>query len=546
MAEELKIKVRVDSSDVQKGTDDAKRKVRQAADEMKKEVSSSSEGMKDSFKKVADSTNTISDAANKAGSAVRNLESTVAQSSGSMEKNLAKVSRQMSAMQMFTMGARGVRMVGGIAENIAKLNGATAAAEGINTVTNVGSSALQGAATGWIMTGGNPIGAAVGGLVGAGSALLDAAVKQKEAAEKQLEAARASTERSKQTIETIDADVRARNRRQRAETIANMPEGAFDERFAQSEIDKAKAVLQRAEARQNLIQDMMYGRNGVETIVSDWGKALGYKNAKYFSIAGSEMSLDDLPENLGVVNWMDPNKESEKLVPALIARHIAEKFRDPFVDKILGTEDREGREGIDRWINDNLAWPIMHHFYRIPKASFDGIVADLFKTLEEKALDAAKQVADAQQRLDELAPIQARLDKERAASKARMDAPLNFNDDEWGPFDNEKPTDGGWFDMATDAMKRREAAELNLASGTDLLKSLQSRLAGIYSMAASPTDALTKIGGGVGYTSYNNSVLTVTKSIEKSLNTLIANQLRQNEEIRDEIANLKFLEATWQ
>jgi hypothetical protein len=62
------------------------------------------------------------------------------------------------------------------------------------------------------------------------------------------------------------------------------------------------------------------------------------------------------------------------------------------------------------------------------------------------------------------------------------------------------------------------------------------------------TDSLTRIGGGNGYASYNNSTAQIQKNIETSLKTLISNQKNQNDQIiqkLDEFKNLDFT-TTWE
>jgi hypothetical protein len=46
------------------------------------------------------------------------------------------------------------------------------------------------------------------------------------------------------------------------------------------------------------------------------------------------------------------------------------------------------------------------------------------------------------------------------------------------------------------------------------------------------------MGGGVGYTSYNNSVEGVQKTISDNLKKLIENQTNQNQEIIDRLKDL--------
>ena len=550
----LEVKFKVETSDLRKGSSDAKRTVKDSANQMARDVNGAAQNMASSMGRVNDATKQIANAANTASNGVRRLEQNVAQSASSMERNLSKVSRQMSAMQLFHMGVRGVQMLGGAAANIATLAGASSdTVSGINSATNVASSSLQGAALGWTMTGGNPIGAAVGGLVGAGSALLEAAVKQKEAAELQMETLRRSIKESKERIAAIDTAVQSRRRSQRAEEIANMPVGAFDEKFAQGEIDKAKNALQLAEARQNAIQDMLYGRNKTTTDILDWSALLGFEPGKNYVALPDGSMVDlakDLPQNLGVVNWMEEGKEDA--MANLIAKVVEARTVRPSSNILTPKgnmdeygvleEDREFYYAVNKILNFLPNITTSRPDFR-REEFFKNLSANLFKTLEAKALDAAKEVAEAQKLLSELAPIQARLDKERAASEARMNAPLNFNEDDWPEYYGGDPTKEPRY-LAEQVDKEAVAA------GAKRLKDLTAMLNGIVGGAgfSSPTDALTRIGGGRGYASYNDSAARVQRNIEANLRTLIKNQTDQNADILHAIENIKIGEPdiSWQ
>jgi len=529
----LEVKFKVETSDLRKGSSDAKRTVKDSADQMARDVNGAAQNMASSMGKVNAATKSISDAASTAANGVRSLEQNVARSASSMERNLSKVSRQMSAMQLFHMGVRGVQMLGGAAANIATLAGASSdTVSGINSATGVVTSGLQGAAMGTFF---GPVGTAIGAIGGAAVGLLDAAAKQKEAAQKQLEAAEKQIQESKETIKRIDADVQSRNRRQRAETIANMPVGEFNERSAQNEINSAKTALRDAEAMQNAIQDMLFGRNSTSTEILDWSSLLGFgPKQRYIALPdGSFLDLEkDMPQNLGVVNWMEPGNEN--YVSEMIARAVESHTIRPNLSNTLGPEGFE-RDEYGNQKGDSSFYYAMNSLAKLFGGGFDRseffkkITSDIVKTLEEKALDAAKQVAEAQQRLDELAPLQARLDKERAAHEARLNAPLIFGEDDWPEYYGGDPTKGFFGEVAT-------------AAGAQRLKDLTAMLNGIVGGAgfSSPTDALTRIGGGRGYASYNDSAARVQRNIEANLRTLIRNQTTQNNEILRAIENISF------
>ena len=524
----LEVKFKVETSDLRKGSSDAKRTVKDSADQMARDVNGAAQNMASSMGKVNAATKSISDAASTASNGVRSLEQNVARSASSMERNLSKVSRQMSAMQMFHIGVRGVQMLGGAAANIATLAGASSeTVSGINSATGFVTSGLQGAAAGaafgtMIAPGvGTGIGAAVGALVGAGNALLEAAVKQKEAAEKQLEVARESIIKSKQTIESIDADLKTRNLDKKIAWMAGLPLGVFDEGIAQHMLDTAAARLSEAEERQKTVQDMIYGRNGQTTTVSDWNEIL--KGMK-FKIGGTEYDASNfnLPSDLGVINWMSSDKIDS------VAKFFAESFKDDTVkvfDRIAMAYAAAG-----------LPPPVRPEQLRpedFDETLITNITEKIVNALKEQSLAAFTAVSNAQQFLTQLAPLQARLDKERAASEARMNAPLNFNEDDWPEYYGGDPTKEPYY--WTEPVDKEA-----LAAGAQRLKDLTAMLNGIVGGAgfSSPTDALTRIGGGRGYASYNDSAARVQAKIEANLRTLIKNQTDQNNEILRAIENI--------
>ena len=86
---------------------------------------------------------------------------------------------------------------------------------------------------------------------------------------------------------------------------------------------------------------------------------------------------------------------------------------------------------------------------------------------------------------------------------------------------------------------KKDALSDKLKEGQTTLADLQSELNGkMRSRASGPTDELTKIGGGVGYTSYNNSVEGVQKTISNDLKTLIKNQTIYNANIETKLQEL--------
>lgn len=426
--QDLNVKFKVDASEVSKGSDEAKRKVKSAADTMASDVRRASSSMSSSMKDVERATQGIGNAAKAASNSVRQ-----------MEGDLKSVSRQMSAMQMFNMGSRGIGMLGGVASNVLKLQGNYEGAETVNGAVKVGQGAFQGAAMGFAM--GGPLGSAVGGLIGAGNALLEAAVEQKEAARELLKG-------SVKSIEDIEERYQSRIRQ---ETIASQATATnFDVDNAQKQIDEAKQALEDAKSNQRTAQDNLYGRNGG-------------------------------------INWMD------------------ESQRNAFIE-----EERErlyGKKGERSWGQAIAEWtdPMLDRKNNDPEQ----IVAEQYKLFAQEASNADKEVQRAQQRLAELAPLQARIDAEKAKSDQFW---LNSQAEFWNSGA------GKAFDDYQNGKDLKDQLKIDQASLADY----QRQLNGVMARPAdTPSDALTRIGGGRGYSAYNNSAANVQKQIEGHLRSVI-------------------------
>ena len=90
---------------------------------------------------------------------------------------------------------------------------------------------------------------------------------------------------------------------------------------------------------------------------------------------------------------------------------------------------------------------------------------------------------------------------------------------------------------ALKAQKDEVKGEIREHQGT--LSSLQSQLQGVVSRPAnSPTDALTRIGGGRGYSAYNNSTANYQAKVENHLRELIKVEQSQLSELNTKLENL--------
>ena len=455
--QELNVKFKVDASDVTSGSKEAKDKVKDAANQMAQDVKSSSDKMEQSFKDVAKSTDAIKDATKTATTAVKTMETQVDSSAKNMEKSMDSVSKKMSAMQAFHMGAKGVQMIGGLAQNIASSFGADETANGIKTATNIATGATQGAATGFMVAG--PMGAAAGGLLGAANSLLTAGKELQDAAKSQDEKARSDLENRRQQIvhqNSVDKWTKEAN------TLAYNAYG----NGTVLGTDEGKAVLGKSIADQRKrIADLTAQRDAIATNYDE--------NGDVFAQAEKMRALD---ESIAFA--------TEKLNIFLQA---AQNAADVEEKAIAATE-----AGI--------------------KAAQD-------------AIEARKQEAQNIRRRQE--EIDA---KERAAEEARI------------ARDAEK--------AAKDAQKAEEKdLRGQLKEGQTTLADLEGQLNGqMRSNASGPSDTLTRMGGGIGYTSYNNSVEGVQKTISDDLKTLIKNQTAYNSNIEQKLQELidkPTGESTW-
>lgn len=441
--EELKVRFKVDASEVASGSKDAKDKVKQAADQMSSEVKSASNKMKDSFDGVAKSTEKISDASKTATSAVKGMEGQVTSSAANMEKSLDSVSKKMSAMQAFHMGARGVQMLGGMAADIASSYGNDNAADNIKLGTSVATGALQGGAIGFQMAG--PIGAAAGALAGSAASLMKAGKDLQDAAKAQDQKAKDDLEsRRQEIVHQRDVDKWTKD----ATTLAT---NAYGTSYEYGTDEGVAALGANISAQRKRLADLTAQRDQI---------ALNYDpNGDVFAQAEQMRALDD------AIAYA-----AEKLnIYTSIAEQAAEA-------------DRRRTEADEK----------------AAQAAADSI-------------EARKQEATAIRRRQEEADERERAKQAAAEAKAVADAQKA----------EEK-----------DLQKQQREGERTLAD-------LQSQLNGQMSRNVGGTsDALTKIGGGTGYASYNNSVEQVQKKIENSLNQLVKNQNSQNQEIINKLTEL--------
>ncbi len=408
----VNVKFKLDTSEVTKGTDDAKNKVKSAANEMASDVKNSSQKMSDSLQDVTKS----------ATSAAKQMERQFDASAKNMEKSMNSVSKKMSAMMVAQGASNAMRMASsavqsfgpalGMDEGAAKTTGSilNGAATGINA----------GAQLGTVIGGpgmGTAVGAAAGGLMGAASALMTAG--------KELQnAAKAQDERAKSDLETARREIVHQNSVSKWTNEAKTLAAAAYGDSATFGTDEGKAALaSEIASQQQRIADLRSQRN---SIVMNYDE-----NGDVFAQAEKMRALDD------AIAFA-----TEKLN---IFTQTAEKAADEEQKAIAAQEA--------------------------------GIKA------AEQAIEARKKEAEAAR-------------KKTEAEEARIAAQMEKNE----------------IDSLKDEKRESEKT----------MADYERQLQGVISNpSATPSDQLTRIGGGNGYASYNSSTAQVQKNIESHLKSVI-------------------------
>lgn len=154
-----------------------------------------------------------------------------------------------------------------------------------------------------------------------------------------------------------------------------------------------------------------------------------------------------------------------------------------------------------------------------------------------------KAVNEAAQHLQALAPVvdaarRSEADKAKAVEQALAQADKEARAREAAAA---KASEAEFKDQVKGKQEEIKESDRTIAS-------LQSQLQGIITRPAqSPTDALTRIGGGRGYSGYNNSTANIQKNIETNLRQLIKVQEAQSAQLHEDLQTLisSRTEATW-
>lgn len=423
---ELNVKLKVDSSGIKQGSDDAKNKVKQAANQMASDVKASSQKMEASMKDVSKATEGVSDATKTATNAVKSMEGQVSSSANRMKKDLGDVAEQVKGInsrQIAGIASRGF----GIAGSAVKWAANNLAEEGSDTQTalNVGGAALTGAGSG-VMLGaaigsvvpvigtavGAAIGGAVGALTGAASELWEASSELKKSAQERQEAAQ-------KTLQQAGTELRERDK-----------------------------------------------------------------------LAGWEKENQILMGGIGKTWWQ--SKDGSQSISG--------------EQRIFKVQEARQAE-LDRAVKERDDFVRQHQYDTGEDAERSAVT---FTVLERAVQEAA-------QHLQALSPV-VEAARRSEAEKAKAEAEATRR------AEQEAAARDAAISKMNEQMRTNEANALKEEKRSEerTMAEYQRELQGIVSKPAeTPTDQLTRIGGGSGYASYNNSTAQIQKSIENHLKEVI-------------------------
>lgn len=544
---ELQVKFKVDSTEVKKGADEAKQKVKQASQEMASDVKHSSDSMEGHLDKVSQSAKNIGTAAKDAGNGVKTLENQVNQSSNRMTQDLTKVAdhlKKISSRQMGMIASRGMGIaanaIGWVGQNMTKEGSAE------RLYADVGQGALGGAASGaalgtMIAPGvGTAIGAAVGGLVGAGTTLYEAGRKLEEAAESQQKEAedKLMAARSEEYVRNRNETFRKMNN-PFLEELRNPSSPYRDKYYGVDRIYEEQRKREEALAKaQRELQEF----SGSEATLATGGKALDNEttldNLRHAVLVAQEKLQAFAPvvqEAAQVEAQFIAAEEAEVAAREEAARKVEEAARreaeareKEHQVRIKSAESAIGQRMGNLAQQDRLNGFAQEFQSTLSKSGMRGVIEQQAKNKD--ALESAVKARDEYARAnsgatgDEAIKVAQRL--------AELDQAVADARDRYKAFDP----------AVQESAKERQKQIQESMSLT------QRELQGIISrpfMGGSPTDALTKIGGGTGYASFNNSTAQVQQRIESHLKSILALQKTQLQRIVDKLDSLQPSAGVW-
>lgn len=537
---ELQVKFKVDSTEVKKGADEAKQKVKQASQEMASDVKHSSDSMEGHLDKVSQSAKNIGTAAKDAGNGVKTLENQVNQSSNRMTQDLTKVAshlKNISSRQMGMIASRGMGIaanaIGWVGQNMTKEGSAE------RLYADVGQGALGGAASGaalgtMIAPGvGTAIGAAVGGLVGAGTTLYEAGRKLEEAAESQQKEAedKLMAARSEKYVRDRNETFQKLNN-PFLEELRN-PSSPFRDKYYG--VDRIYEEQRKREEALAKAQRELQEFSGSEATLATGGKALDNEtkldNLRHAVLVAQEKLQAFAPvvqEATQVEAQFIAAEEAEVAAREEAARKIQEAAEREHQARVASAEALVNKHSDRIAQQDRLNGFAQEFQSTLSKSGMRGVIEQQAKNKD--ALESAVKARDEYARAnsgatgDEAIKVAQRLaELDQAVADAR---------------DRYKA-----FDPAVQESAKEKQKEIQ-----DSMSLTQRELQGIISrpfLGGSPTDALTKIGGGTGYASFNNSTAQVQQRIESYLKSILALQKTQLQRIVDKLDTLQPSAGVW-
>ena len=543
---ELQVKFKVDSTEVKKGADEAKQKVKQASQEMASDVKHSSDSMEGHLNKVSQSAKNIGSAAKDAGNGVKALESQVNQASNKMAQDLTKVSQQLkkiSAAQMGELTAQGLGIaanaVGWVGQNIFK----EGSDENINADAVQG--ALLGAASGAALGtkiapgAGTAIGAAAGALVGAGATLYGAARKLEEAADDLKKDAQ-----DKLMAAREEKHVRDRNETWQKQNspflkaLRNPSSPIFDklnevDRIYEEQEKREEALKKAQEKRDQFISEhtLDTGEAALNSLtqmqILDHAILVAQERLQAFAPVVQEAAQVEAQFIEAEKAEVAAREEAARKVEEAAKREAEAKEKEHQA-RIKSAESAIGQRIGSIAQQDRLNGFAQEFQSTLSNSGMRGVIEQQAKNKD--ALESAVKARDEYARAnsgaigDEAIKVAQRL--------AELDQAVADASDRYKAFD---PA------IQESAKERQKEIQ-------DSMSLTQKALQGIISrpfLGGSPTDDLTKIGGGTGYASFNNSTAQVQQRIESHLKSILSLQKTQLQKIVDKLDSLQPSAGVW-
>lgn len=543
---ELQVKFKVDSTEVKKGADEAKRKVKQASQEMASDVKHSSDSMEGHLNKVSQSAKNIGTAAKDAGNGVKALESQVNQASNKMAQDLTKVSQQLkniSAAQMGAIATQGLGIaanaVGWIGQNIIK----EGSAESI--YADVGQGALTGAMGGaalgtTIAPGvGTAIGAAAGALAGAATTLYQAGRKLDEAADdlKKESQDKLMAARSEKYVRDRNETWQKQNS-PFLEALRNPSSPIFNklnevDRIYEEQEKREEALKKAQEKRDQFISEhsLDTGEAAVNSLTQmqmlDHAILVAQERLQAFAPVVQEAAQVEAQFIEAEKAEVAAREEAARKVEEAAKREAEAKEKEHQA-RIKSAESAISQRIGNLAQQDRLNGFAQEFQSTLSNSGMQGVIEQQAKNKD--ALESAVKARDEYARANsgaigykaiKVAQRLAELDQAVADASDRYKA----------------------FDSAIQESAKERQKEIQ-----DSMSLTQKALQGIISrpfLGGSPTDDLTKIGGGTGYASFNNSTAQVQQRIESHLKSILSLQKTQLQKIVDKLDSLQPSAGVW-